>query len=134
MEKKILARLLGPLERAVMEVVWSKGEATVRDVHDALSRKRKIAYTTVLTVMSRLAQKAVLEREAYGAQHVYRARMTAEGFVDQASRREVERLLADYGDLAITHFLQAASAVHPDLMTRLRRLARRSRPKADKEE
>lgn len=126
MDKKPLERLLGPLERAIMELVWSAGQVTVRDVHDALAQRRKIAYTTVLTVMSRLAKKELLERTAYGLQHVYRARLSAEEFVDQASRREVEHLLSEYGDLAITHFLQAASAVQPDLMERLRRLASRS--------
>ncbi|MBI4219256.1 MAG: BlaI/MecI/CopY family transcriptional regulator [Chloroflexi bacterium] len=132
LDERVLDRLLGPLERAVMVVVWAKGQVTVRDVHDSLSRNRKIAYTTVLTVMSRLAQKKVLEREAQGTQHLYHARLSLSQFVDEASRVEVERLLADYGDLAITHFLHAASAVHPDLLDRLRRVAERARPEDTK--
>lgn len=128
--EEILDRLLGPLERAVMEVVWTRGQVTGRDVHDALRRDRKIAYTTVLTVMSRLTQKALLERETRTTQHVYRASLSAQEFVEEATRREVERLLTQYGDLAITHFLQAASAIDPDLKERLRRLAAGAAPNA----
>lgn len=129
LNERVPDRLLGPLERAVMEVVWATGQVTVREVHEALARDKKIAYTTVLTVMSRLAKKTILERAPQGTHHVYQARMTAEEFVEWSSRREVDRILAEFGDLAVTHFLQAASAVEPDLLDRLRRLAARSRRK-----
>lgn len=49
---------LGDLERAVMDHLWSRTEPqTVRQVHEALSARRDLAYTTVMTVLQRLAKK-----------------------------------------------------------------------------
>lgn len=57
---------LGDLERAVMDVLWARGEpVTVRTVHDDLA-DRNLAYTTVMTVLARLAEKDVVRRTRYG--------------------------------------------------------------------
>ena len=49
---------LGELERAVMDHLWSSGDPqTVRQVHEALSARRDLAYTTIMTVLQRLAKK-----------------------------------------------------------------------------
>lgn len=59
--------VFGDLEQAVMEVLWASPAAmSVRDVHAALSRDRELAYTTVMTVMDRLAKKGQLQRELDG--------------------------------------------------------------------
>ena len=55
-----------------MSVVWRKGTATVGEVRSALKPGRSPAYTTVMTVMSRLAKKGVLERHKEGRAYVYR--------------------------------------------------------------
>jgi predicted transcriptional regulator len=64
--------LLGPLEQDVMDVAWRLGDATVRDVHGELAAERAIAYTTVMTTMTRLAAKGLLERDTAGLAHRYR--------------------------------------------------------------
>lgn len=73
-----LETVLGPLEQEVMESVWVLGDATVRDVHDVLARSRSIAYTTVMTTMTRLAAKGMLERDTTGLAHRYRAIVSRE--------------------------------------------------------
>src|SRR5690349_7256712 len=56
--KKGLRKILGDLEADVMEAIWALGQATVHDVHQRLAdANRELAYTTVMTVMSRLAEK-----------------------------------------------------------------------------
>ena len=67
---------LTPRELAIMEVVWDRGEATVRDVHEALSRRRKVAYTTALTFLTRLEQKGFVKRDKSDLAYVYRAAVT----------------------------------------------------------
>jgi BlaI family penicillinase repressor len=62
---------LTPRELAIMHVVWERGEATVRDVHEALARQRKVAYTTVMTLMSILAMKGHLTRRSVERAYVY---------------------------------------------------------------
>ncbi|MFN7986479.1 MAG: BlaI/MecI/CopY family transcriptional regulator [Thermoanaerobaculia bacterium] len=69
------ARKPGPLtevELEIMHVVWELGEATVRQVHDVLSARRTVAYTTVMTMLGLLARKGHLKREESGKAFVYR--------------------------------------------------------------
>lgn len=67
---------LGNLEREVMEVVWQGDEATVKQVHLALSRP--VAYTTVMTTLDRLFKKGFVARTRAGRAFVYRAVRTRE--------------------------------------------------------
>ena len=64
--------ILGDLEHAVMDVLWARAVPTpVRDVHEALARSREIAYTTVMTVLDRLAKKGVVLRRLDGRAWLY---------------------------------------------------------------
>lgn len=64
---------LGGTEMEVLREVWSLGQATAREVHDRVSARRRVAYTTVMTVMKNLAEKGYLEFEARGTAYVYTA-------------------------------------------------------------
>ena len=61
-----LVKVLGPLETDIMQIVWQDERSTVKKVHRKLSQQRDIAYTTVMTTMSRLAEKGVLNRHREG--------------------------------------------------------------------
>lgn len=64
--------ILGDLEHAVMDVLWARAVPTpVRDVHEALARSREIAYTTVMTVLDRLAKKGIVTRQLEGRAWLY---------------------------------------------------------------
>lgn len=63
---------LGRVELQIMNVVWEKGTATVYDVKDALSRGRKPAYSTILTMMRKLEAKGYLEHDVQERTYVYR--------------------------------------------------------------
>ncbi len=67
---------LGRMELQIMNVVWERGEATVHDVKDALSRGKKPAYSTVLTMMRKLEAKGYLEHEVDERTYVYRPTIT----------------------------------------------------------
>jgi predicted transcriptional regulator len=67
---------LGPLEVAVMEILWSRGECVVRDVVDRIGRP--LAYTTVMTTLDRLYKKGLLERRKCERAFLYRPRLTRE--------------------------------------------------------
>lgn len=62
---------LGELQKAVMETVWEKGEATVNEVRERLSRDPEPAYTTVLSVMQKLEKLGWLTHRAEGRTYVY---------------------------------------------------------------
>lgn len=113
----------GELENLVLDVVWAAhGPVTPRDVHEALSRKRKLAYTTAMTILVRLCEKGVLEREPAGRAFAYRPRISRE---QRAAARMSDALTAA-GDpaLALTHFVKA---LPPDQLDELRSALRRAR-------
>lgn len=114
--------LLGDLEQAVMEIVWDRGEANVHDVQDALA-ERQLAYTTVMTVMNRLAAKGVLEREKRGRAFVYRAAHDGPlGFLRQQARARIRGLLDQFGDLAVAEFVDELSAADAEQLAALEAL------------
>jgi BlaI family transcriptional regulator, penicillinase repressor len=63
---------LTPHELAIMKVVWRLDKATVRDVYEALRRKREIAYTTVMTMMKILEEKGYLTKSRVDRAYLYR--------------------------------------------------------------
>ena len=82
---------LGDLEREVMTQLWESGEPlTVRQVHERLSRDRDLAYTTVMTVLDRLAKKGVVDQQRADRAYRYapaqsREEMTAALMLDALS-------------------------------------------------
>jgi predicted transcriptional regulator len=58
-------------ELEIMKVVWERGSATVREVYEELLKQRKIAYTTVMTMMGILEQKGRLNKEVSERAYVY---------------------------------------------------------------
>jgi predicted transcriptional regulator len=69
----------GELENQVLDVVWgATGAVTPRQVHEELSSNRKLAYTTVMTILVRLCKKGLLEREPAGRAFAYRPRISRE--------------------------------------------------------
>lgn len=74
--------MLGDLEQQVMEVLWRAPEArSVRDVHTVLTQTRDLAYTTVMTVLDRLAKKGLAKRERDGRQWIYLPAITRQSLV-----------------------------------------------------
>lgn len=105
--KRGLRKLLGELESEIMEAVWRSGETTVRDVHAQLSRKRELAYTTVMTVMSRLAEKGLLrKRKGEGAALLYEATAGREEFTRLAVGNVLKGLLTDLSAPTMSQFVE----------------------------
>ena len=118
-------KLLGELELAIMRVAWSRDAVTVRDVLEVVSKKRTLAYTTVMTVMGRLAEKGLLVAEKSGKSYVYRAAHMREAFEAQAAGQVVQALINDFGgDIALRQFVKELADTNPDRLDQLARLAR----------
>lgn len=105
---------LGSLEMRILRVVWDRGRATVRDVLDVIVPDHVIAYTTVMTVMGRLADKGLLRRELSGKTYVYIPALTPAEFASSVSQRLVESLVAEFGELAIAQFAAELERVDPE--------------------
>lgn len=113
---------LGSLELRVLRAVWARGPATVRDVLAAIAPEHPVAYTTVMTVMSRLADKGVLRRRLSGKTYSYTPAYSPEEFTAAVSQRMVSSLVAEFGDLALAQFAAELARVDPERLQRLRQL------------
>ncbi|RZU03531.1 putative transcriptional regulator [Kribbella rubisoli] len=83
---------MGDLERLVMEQLWAASTAlTVREVHERLAGTRELAYTTVMTVLDRLAKKKLTERERDGKAWRYRAAAPREELAADLMRDALDR-------------------------------------------
>lgn len=121
-DKKGLRKILGELETDIMELVWERGEATVRDIHDRLQHDRKIAYTTVMTVMSRLSDKGLLEKRKEGAAHVYRPIHSRSEFTKTTVKKVISELLSDFSSPTIAGFLDSIEEIDEQKLDELERL------------
>jgi predicted transcriptional regulator len=118
---------LGDLEADVMGVVWEMGRATVQDVKDALAPGRSPAYTTVMTVMSRLAGKGMLERQKEGRAYYYTPAASQEKVAGSILRTLVNRLYDGATGRAVAQLLKNDSKVDDAELERLERLIRSKR-------
>lgn len=119
--------MLGTLEYPIMRALWSQFPLRVGDVLERLNADRpddeRLAYTTVMTVLSRLHDKGIVDREKQGRSYRYRPRFTEDELVRELSRGEVQRLVDQYGQVALAQFATALQDADPDLLARLVRLA-----------
>lgn len=113
---------LGELEAAIMQIIWQRGEVTVRDVWETLQPERPLAYTTVMTVMSRLVPKGILAVRKQGKTAYYRATGTPEEITAQQAQRAVQNVLTHFGDVGIAQFLRELQDVDPQRLQSLQAL------------
>jgi predicted transcriptional regulator len=112
------SRGFAPLESEVMDAIWGASRpVSVREIVDVLNQRRPepLAYTTVMTVMNRLATKNVLTRRGERRSYVY------EATAPDAAGIAVRDVIRTYGDAAVAHFVDEARA-DPEVLRRLRGL------------
>ena len=122
-----LEGLLGPLEQDVMEAVWDLGASTVRDVHAVLAEDREIAYTTVMTTMTRLASKGMLRRDTSGLAHVYDARIDRDDYARTTVGSVLSWLLDRYPEPAAAYLAEVVDDVDDVTFDALRSAVARRR-------
>jgi predicted transcriptional regulator len=116
---------LHELESEVMEALWRIGEASVRSIMQALNRGgRERAYTTYMTIMARLHKKGLLTRRREGKTDFYAPAYEREEYLTLRARAEVDDLVANYGDAALSQFAQQMARLDPARRRALQRLAR----------
>jgi predicted transcriptional regulator len=94
MKKDLNSMLLTRQELQIMRIVWERGEATVRDVCEAISKKKKTAYTTILTLMGILEAKGALTHIRSGRAYVYRPVLSR----DQATSNQINDVIERFFD------------------------------------
>lgn len=110
-----------------MEELWSRGESSVRSLMDVLNERasKPRAYTTYMTIMARLHKKGLLDRRREGKTDYYSPALEREAYMAQRARSEVQDLVAQYGDAALSNFAQQMASLDPSRRRALQRLARK---------
>lgn len=104
---------LSELEQEIMDIVWELESCTVRDVLDRFSQKRKLAYTTVMTIMGRLIEKRVLARKPDGISYLYYPKVSKENFVARSVHNIFTTAVSSFGQEAVTHFAKEIQKLSP---------------------
>ena len=119
---------LHELESEVMEELWKSGESSVRSVMTALNagRAKERAYTTYMTIMARLHKKGMLVRRREGKTDYYAPAYERDDYLARRAGAQVEDLVAQFGDVALSHFAQQIAGLDPARRRSLQRLARKS--------
>ncbi|MGH7253111.1 MAG: BlaI/MecI/CopY family transcriptional regulator [Candidatus Methylomirabilales bacterium] len=121
-KEKGLRKIFGDLEAEIMDVIWGLGRATVADVHKVLEGQREIAYTTVKTVMGRLAEKGYLRRTSADRAHLYTPTKRREQFLREVSDEILTGLFVDFGEPIAAHLLETVTRLDPSSLDRLQAL------------
>lgn len=114
-EGKELESFMGPLEASVMEAIWcsKKTSVTVREIHGELKKKKKIAYTTVMTTMDRLYEKGLLNRKMEkgrgGLCYVYWPVLEKLNFQKSAVREVLASLIDNFGEVVASCLIEGTS-------------------------
>jgi predicted transcriptional regulator len=122
-----LAQTLGPLELRVLEELWARGAATVRDMVDAFPG---VAYTTLMTTADRLFRKGLLVRERQGRAFRYRPRWSRDELDLQLASSAMATMLADNPQTLqplISMFVDEVSRRDHSMLDELERLIRRKK-------
>lgn len=120
----------GDLEYAALVVLWERGRASARDVHEQVGERAGLAYTTIATVLDRLHDKRLVTREKVGKTFVYRPALDREVVERARATSTLRRILGEPSRPAIATLVDAIDDIDPELLdefTRLARAKRRSR-------
>jgi predicted transcriptional regulator len=109
-----LRNRLGDLERAVLEHLWTEGPShpeglTVREVHDVVGVQRELAYTTLMTVLDRMAKKGLVTRERDGRAWRYTAAASRDELTSETMRHAMGELAGTERRNVLLHFLDEST-------------------------
>lgn len=119
---------LGPLEIAVLEILWGQGESNVHDVVERLGRP--LAYTTVMTTLDRLYKKGLLERRKSERAFLYSPQLSRQEWQQKRAGDFLAAFLADpqpAGELLISCLVDAVGSHDESLLDELEKKIRRKR-------
>ncbi len=108
-------------ELEILRVLWSRGPSTVREVHDALSEKKSLGYTTVLKLLQIMTTKGTVRRNETQRAHVYEAGLPAEQTKRQLAGDMLQRVFEGSASQLMMHALAGGKA-SPQEIDELRRL------------
>jgi len=115
-------RVLGELERRVLDRLWRSGAGDVKTVHAATGAPRGISPKTVQSALERLRRKGLVERRREGRAYVYAARVSREDLVADLLREAVEGVPGTDAEVWLAAFVDLTARVGESRLRELERL------------
>ena len=106
---------LTPQELEIMKLVWKRESATVRDVYEGLLKRRKIAYTTVMTMMKILETKGYLKKRRLDRAFIYRPARPKSQVIGGMLREFIDRVFNGSAEPLLVHLVQSRQIREKDL-------------------
>ena len=106
---------LTELELEIMKIVWDHDTVTVRDVYETLLKRRKVAYTTVMTMMKILEQKKYLKKNQDDRAYVYRPAQPRRQVIGAIVRDFVNRVFNGSAEPLLVHLVEEHNLSKEDL-------------------
>ena len=106
---------LTPQELEIMKLVWQRDSATVRDVYEALLERRKIAYTTVMTMMKILETKGYLKKRRRDRAFIYRPAQPKSQIIGGMIREFIDRVFNGSAEPLLVHLVKSRHLREKDL-------------------
>lgn len=107
-QKKGLETLLSPLECEILEVLWKKEDAKVRDIYKVVKKKRKVALTSIAVILDRLHKRNLVVRKIEsgrgGYHYIYTPKISRNDFENSIVERTVDKLIECFGPTAVNYF------------------------------
>ncbi len=112
--KEGLNHVLGTLEKDIMEVMWKRGESSVKDILDTFPAGKNISYSAVITVTNRMTKKGLLQKRKVGKAYFYTPAYDKDQFCEIVSRKVVEGISGFSLQSAMVHFVDYMSQMEPE--------------------
>lgn len=109
-----MSKSISPLEREVMNVVWDLKECSIRDVMGKLNQEKKLAYTTVATLLQRLLKKGLVNRASHGTLLSYTPKVSKEMYGKKIAKSFIQTFMSSFGDTAIVSFAESIDKLPRD--------------------
>ena len=119
MHESGLNRFFGPLEAKIMDILWNNDEMTIKEVQHNLEKEKAMNFNTVMTVMNRLVEKGILQKRTEGRSSMYKPVQSRNEFVDTQSKEMTNELMDEFGNMVVSHMLDALEDVDDELVTKL---------------
>lgn len=127
LEESGLSKVLGFLEAEIMDAAWRLGKVTVREMREALKKKKAYSFNTIMTVMNRLVEKKLLAKKAADGTFAYTPAVERDAFLSDVTRTVVSALVRDGAIFQVAAFAEAIKDCSDEDMAALRKLIDESR-------
>lgn len=110
----MLQKTLSPLEQEAMNIVWELKECTIRDVVEKFNQEKKLAYTTVATLLQRLFEKGLVNRNNHNTILSYTPKVSKELYGKKMAKSFIKTFVSSFGEVAIVSFAESIDKLPKD--------------------